>query len=117
MTVVAPPTRTLPRGAGRRQLRVAHVVTQFTAGGGGITLRSALALDPERYSSTIFAPEEGGSLIGRAEAQGIEVVRLRHMATGRGIYPWADIPAIRELSAHLVAGRFDVVHTLSLIHI
>jgi glycosyltransferase involved in cell wall biosynthesis len=95
-----------------RQLRVAHVVTKFTAGAGGIALRGALGLDPERYSSTILTAD-GGSLIGVAEEAGLEVVRLRHMSPGRGVYPHADSQGFRELVAHLAGGRFDLVHTHS----
>ena len=91
---------------------MAQVVTTLSAGAGGITLRGALALDPDRYSTTILA-SEGGSLFERAEAAGLRVVPLRHMATGRGIYPWVDVHAFRELSSQLAAGKFDVVHTHS----
>jgi glycosyltransferase involved in cell wall biosynthesis len=72
-------------------------------------LRQAMALD-ERYSSTILAPENG-SLFDRAEAEGLEVIRLREMGRGRRVYPWADFRALRELGEHLRAGEFDVVHT------
>ena len=96
----------------RRPLRVAQIVTGLSAGAGGITLRGALGLDPDRYSTTIFAAE-GGSLIRRAHEAGIEVVTLRHMAVGRGIYPWVDAPGYRELLEELEAGRFDLVHTHS----
>jgi glycosyltransferase involved in cell wall biosynthesis len=95
-----------------RPVHVAHVVTKFTAGAGGIALRGALGLDPERYASTILTAE-GGSLIGEAETAGLEVVRLRHMAPGRGIYPGADARGFRELVEHLEHGRFDLVHTHS----
>jgi glycosyltransferase involved in cell wall biosynthesis len=95
-----------------RRVRVAQIVTKLTAGAGGVTLRGALALEPDRYSTTIFAAE-GGSLIERAEAAGLTVVIVPHLATGRGIYPWGDINAFRELSSQLAAGRFDLVHTNS----
>jgi glycosyltransferase involved in cell wall biosynthesis len=93
-------------------LRVAQVVTKLTAGAGGITLRGAAALDPNRYWTTIFTAE-GGSLIGAAAASGIEVVQLRHMTRGRGAYPGADLRGFRELVGLLRAGGFDVVHTHS----
>jgi glycosyltransferase involved in cell wall biosynthesis len=41
------------------------------------------------------------------------VVSLRHMAPQRRIYPWIDVQALRELTHHLAAGEFDVVHTHS----
>lgn len=115
MTVAAPSrteaarTAALPRA---RPIRVAQVVTKFTAGAGGVALRGALALDPERYRTTIFAAE-GGSLTQRAEDAGLEVVVVPHLARGRGIYPWRDARALRELTARLDAGRFDLVHTNS----
>jgi glycosyltransferase involved in cell wall biosynthesis len=92
-----------------RQLRVAHVTANFADGSGGITLREALALDG-RYASTILAPADG-TLFGRAEDAGLEVVRLEKMGRGRRVYPWADVEAHRELAEHLRAGRFDIVHT------
>jgi glycosyltransferase involved in cell wall biosynthesis len=93
-----------------RRLRVAHINANFADGSGGITLREALALDQERYSSIIIAPEDG-SLFDRAEEAGVEVIRLRRMRRGRRVYPWADAEALRELSAHLHEGKFDLVHT------
>jgi glycosyltransferase involved in cell wall biosynthesis len=92
------------------RLRVAHVTANFADGSGGITLREALALDPGRFSSTIIAPADG-TLFGRAEAAGLEVVRLQRMGRGRRVYPWADVEALRELEQHLHAGRYGVVHT------
>ncbi len=93
-----------------RRLRVAHVNANFAAGSGGITLREALALDQDRYSSTILAPGNG-SLFERAEGAGLNVVRLQRMGGGRRIYPGADLEAVRELTAQLRAGGFDLVHT------
>jgi glycosyltransferase involved in cell wall biosynthesis len=104
-------SRTLSTSS-RRPLRVAQIVTGLSAGAGGITLRGALGLDPNCYSTTIFAAE-GGSLIRRANEAGIGVVTLRHMAIGRGLYPWVDAPGYRELVQQLEAGRFDLVHTHS----
>jgi len=100
-----------PRPAAQ-PLRVAQVITGLSAGAGGITLRGALALDRELYSTTILAAE-GGTLIDRAEDAGLEVIRLRHMSTGRGVYPWNDGRAFREVASHLAAGDFDLVHTHS----
>jgi glycosyltransferase involved in cell wall biosynthesis len=100
----APPTR------GARRIRVAHVNANFADGSGGITLREALALDRDRYVSTIIAPEDG-SLFDRTEEAGLEVVKLRRMGRGRRIYPWADRQALGELVGVLEAGEYDVVHT------
>jgi len=114
MSVTAAPARNgrTRVAAPSRRLRVAQVVTKFTAGAGGVTLLGALALDPDRYSTTIFAAD-GGSLTERAEAAGLPVVVVPSLATGRGIYPRGDITAFRELSSQLAAGRFDLVHTNS----
>jgi glycosyltransferase involved in cell wall biosynthesis len=96
--------------AGR--IRVANVITGMRAGAGGITLRGALALDPDLYTTTILAAE-GGTLIDRAEEAGLEVIELRHMSIGRGVYPWTDSRAFREIATHLEARGFDLVHTHS----
>jgi glycosyltransferase involved in cell wall biosynthesis len=93
-----------------RRLRVAQIVTNFTAGGGGVVLRDTLALDPDRFQCTIFAPE-GGSLIEPAEEAGLEVIRLQHFQGGRRVYPWLDVTAYREIAAHLEARAYDLVHT------
>src|SRR5919202_3341508 len=110
MTATVPSLDTRPRTSRpTRQLRVAHITANFADGSGGITLREALALDG-RYASTILAPENG-TLFDRAEAAGLQVIRLRKMGRGRRVYPWADVEALRELEDHLRAGAFDIVHT------
>jgi glycosyltransferase involved in cell wall biosynthesis len=106
---ISSPDTTARRSPPVRPLRVAHITANFADGSGGITLREALALD-DRFSSTILAPEDG-SLFDRAEEAGLQVVRLRKMGRGRRVYPWADVEAVRELTEHLRAGGFDVVHT------
>jgi glycosyltransferase involved in cell wall biosynthesis len=93
-----------------RAVRVAHVNANFADGSGGIMLREALAVDSDRYVTTILAPGDG-RLFARAERQGARIVPLRHMSGGRRIYPWADRTALRELCEKLRAGRYDVVHT------
>ena len=55
------------------RLRVAQVVTRFMAGAGGVALRGALALDPERYE-IVFFTGEGSDLVMKARAAGHEVV-------------------------------------------
>jgi glycosyltransferase involved in cell wall biosynthesis len=99
-----------PFAAPDRPLRVAQVVTKFTAGAGGITLRGALGLDPERFAVTILAAG-GGSFGPRATAAGMELISLRHMAPD--LNPWTDARGLRELTAQLAAGSFDLVHTHS----
>jgi glycosyltransferase involved in cell wall biosynthesis len=110
-TAIRRPAATRVQVPGRR-IRVAQIVTKFTAGAGGVTLRGALALDQDRYSTTVFAAD-GGSLIEPAKEAGLEVVVVPQLAGGRGIYPWVDLRAMRQLSAHLAAGDFDLVHTNS----
>lgn len=107
MTAVAlaAPSRA-PRTA---SLRVAHVNANFFAGAGGIMLREALALTAQGCSSTILAPH-GGTLLPRAEDAGLEIVRLDALRGGRHVAV-SEVAALRELTAHLRAGRFDVVHT------
>jgi glycosyltransferase involved in cell wall biosynthesis len=95
-----------------RPVRVAQIVTKLTAGAGGITLRGAAALDPREYRTTILTAGES-SLITAAEAAGLQVIRLQHMARGRGLYPSTDVRGMRELVDHLRAGGFDLVHTHS----
>jgi glycosyltransferase involved in cell wall biosynthesis len=117
VSVISPTTSPWARseastGTGGRPFRVAQVVTRFTAGAGGIALRGALALDRERFSTVVLSAD-GGSLLGSAEDAGLEVIRLRHMAGGRGIYPWRDARGVEELSEHLAALEVDLVHTHS----
>ena len=108
--VSAPPAPSAVDVAAVGRLRVAHVNANFCAGSGGITLREAQAVDPTRFAATILAPADG-ALFDRAEEAGLGVVRLRHMGGGRHVYPWKDVEALRELTEHLRAGRFDVLHT------
>lgn len=95
---------------GGSRIGVALVVTRFIAGAGGVALRGALALDPERFSVTILAGKDGNLLDDAAKA-GFEVVPLQHMRPE--ISPREDVAALREVAAHLDAGRYDVVHTHS----
>jgi glycosyltransferase involved in cell wall biosynthesis len=92
------------------RVRVAQVVTRFMAGAGGVALRGALALDPDRYE-IVFVAGSGDRLVLEARAAGIEVVimdRLHHE-----ISPAADRRVLADLTAYLQAERFDVVHTHS----
>jgi glycosyltransferase involved in cell wall biosynthesis len=86
------------------------VVTRFIAGAGGVALRGAMALDPNRYSVTILSAP-GGPLLAEAEKAGFEVVRLRHMVPTLSLR--TDPQALRELTGELRNGRFDIVHTHS----
>jgi glycosyltransferase involved in cell wall biosynthesis len=112
-TTTVRPRQSIARLKAREQpVRVAQIVTKFTAGAGGVTLRGALALDPDRYSTTVFTAE-GGSYVEQAEEAGLSVVVVPHLAKGRGVYPWVDVRAFRELSSQLGRGEFDLVHTNS----
>jgi glycosyltransferase involved in cell wall biosynthesis len=91
-------------------LRVGLVVTRFIAGAGGVALRGAMALDPDKYSVTILSAD-GGSLLPQAEKAGFEVVRLRHMRPEISLRE--DPNALRELVDELRKRRFDIVHTHS----
>ena len=91
-------------------VRVAQVVTRFIAGAGGVALRGALALDPERFAVTILAGE-GGPLFAEAERAGLRVVRLRHMRPA--LLPLEDWRALAELRELLAEGSFELVHTHS----
>jgi len=109
--VTATAFATAPRAAARaRPLRIAHVNANFFAGAGGIMLREALAVDRDEFPSTILAPGDG-ILFTRAENAGLDVVRLQRMGAGRRVSPTSELNALRELSAKLRAGQFDLVHT------
>src|SRR5215208_6074245 len=112
MTVVSfrSATAGVPWAPGHRPLRIAHVNANFAGGSGGIMLREALAVDPDRHTTTVIAPGDG-PLFAQAERQGVRVVRLRRMGGGRHVYPWADGDALRELCEVLHAGEYDLVHT------
>ena len=90
--------------------RVAQVITRFIAGAGGVALRGAMALDPDKYSVTILSAP-GGPLLSEAEKAGFDVVRLRHMRPEINLRE--DAKALRELMGELRSGQFDVVHTHS----
>ena len=90
--------------------RVAQVITRFIAGAGGVALRGAMALDPDRYSVAILSAD-GGPLLAEAEKAGFEVIRLRHMRPELSLRE--DPRALQELMAELRNGRFDIVHTHS----
>ncbi len=92
------------------RIRVAQVVTRFIAGAGGVALRGALNLDPERYEVTVISAP-GGRLLGIAEQAGIRVTRLRHMAPD--ISPREDLNGLKELTQIIGEGRYQVVHTHS----
>jgi glycosyltransferase involved in cell wall biosynthesis len=91
------------------RVRVAQVVTRFMAGAGGVALRGALALDPERYEIVFVTGEGDDGLVEKARAAGHEVVLLPHLRSE--IAPLDDRRALADLRACL--SGFDVVHTHS----
>jgi glycosyltransferase involved in cell wall biosynthesis len=92
------------------RLRVAQIVTRFTAGAGGVALRGTLALDPGRYE-VVFITGSGDRLIRTARAAGFAVVIMERLRSE--IAPADDWRALAELKTFLGAGQFDVVHTHS----
>ena len=58
------------------RLRVAQIVTRFMAGAGGVALRGAQALDPDRYE-VVFVIGSGDRLIQEAQAVGFDVVVMK----------------------------------------
>lgn len=92
------------------RLRVALVITRFMAGAGGVALRGALALDPDRYDVSILAGE-GSRLVDEARDAGLSVVLLDEL--GSTISPLHDLRTLDDLTVRLRFGRFDVVHTHS----
>lgn len=92
------------------RIRVAQVITRFMAGAGGVALRGALALDPSRYDVT-FVIGSGNRLIDQARAADFKVEVVDSLRSE--IAPLADLAALRDLTALLAAGHFDIVHTHS----
>lgn len=92
------------------RIEVAQIVTRFIAGAGGVALRGALSLDPDRYHVTIITGE-GDVLLEQAEAAGM-TVRLEP-ALVSPIAPRSDLTALRSLTEICLTDRFDVVHTHS----
>jgi glycosyltransferase involved in cell wall biosynthesis len=99
---------------------VAVVVTRLQAGAGGVALRGAVALDPERYEATIIAGDTDGTadsdgsgdrLLVHAVAAGLRVVSLPELVSP--ISPRQDTRGLRLLTAHLADAGYDVVHTHS----
>jgi glycosyltransferase involved in cell wall biosynthesis len=99
---------------------VAVVVTRLQAGAGGVALRGALGLDPQRYDVTIIAGDTDGTadsdgsgdrLLTRAADAGLRVVSLPELVSP--IAPRQDSRALRLLTEHLAAVGYDVVHTHS----
>jgi len=92
------------------KLRVAQIVTRFMAGAGGVALRGALALDPDRYQ-IVFVIGSGDALVQDAQLAGFDVVTVDHLRSELSVTD--DRRALRELRRVVTDGHFDVVHTHS----
>lgn len=92
------------------RIEVAQIVTRFIAGAGGVALRGALHLDPERYRVT-FVTGEGGPLADRARDAGMRVILEPSLVSP--IAPRSDATALSRLTAICRQESFDVVHTHS----
>lgn len=93
-----------------QRIEVAQVVTRCIAGAGGVALRGALHLDPDRYRIT-FVTGQGGPLTDRAEEAGMRVIL--EPALVPEISPRQDQLALRRLTRLMCDEGFDVVHTHS----
>lgn len=91
------------------RVKVSVIVTRFMAGAGGVALRGALALDPERYEISFVTG--GGRLTDDARALGFDVTVMPDMVPN--LSPRHDLHALRLLTELLMARRPDVVHTHS----
>lgn len=91
-------------------LHVAQIVTRCIAGAGGVALRGALHLDPDRYRVTLVTGE-GGPLTDRAAEAGIQVLLEPSLVSP--ISPLDDSRAFWKLRQICEREAFDVVHTHS----
>ena len=96
------------------------MITRLQAGAGGVALRGAQALDPERYEVTIVAGDcgagadsdgSGDSMLARATAAGLTVVSVPELVSP--ISPGNDRRALRRLTELMAREGYEVVHTHS----
>ena len=92
----------------RGPLRVVTLITRLEGGAGVLTLRGAMALDPERFRVTIVTGS-GNHLLDQAAAAGLEVIMEPALRTP--IDPRSDLRALHALSVLLRRRSFDVAHT------
>lgn len=92
------------------KIEVAQIVTRCIAGAGGVALRGATHLDPQRYHVTLVTGE-GGPLTDTARDAGIDVVIEPSLVAP--ISPRDDARALRRLTQLCRERDFDVVHTHS----
>jgi len=85
------------------------VINRFSGGPGTVALNGALGLDRVLYDSTIVTGYAADDLTPVATKEGLDVVHVRSL-TPR-FAPRDDVAALRDLTAVLAEGKFDVVHT------
>ncbi|MGN6780185.1 MAG: glycosyltransferase [Marmoricola sp.] len=92
------------------RVEVAQVVTRCIAGAGGVAVRGALQLDPDRYRVTLVTGQ-GGPLTERARDAGMDVVIEPSLVAP--LSPFEDAKALAHLTRLFRERSFDVVHTHS----
>jgi hypothetical protein len=85
---------------------VAHIVTRCIAGAGGVAVRGAVSIDPQRYSGTLVTGS-GGPLLDEARSHGVEVVVIPELVSP--ISPRQDTIALARLIRVLRERDIDVV--------
>ncbi|MEO7131874.1 MAG: glycosyltransferase [Dermatophilaceae bacterium] len=90
---------------------MAHIVTRCIAGAGGVVVRGAIGLDPERYASILVTGTSTGPLLDEARRHGVEVCVLESLRSP--ISPRDDVHALEGLRRLLRERQIDVVHTHS----
>lgn len=92
------------------RIEVAQIVTRFIAGAGGVALRGAMSLDPDRFHVTVVTGE-GDDLLEIARDAGMDVVIEPSLVSP--VSPRQDQLALRRLTGLCRTLNFDVVHTHS----
>lgn len=96
-------------------MKIAHVITRLIVGGAQEnTVATCIGLRRLGYDCDLYiGPQTGpeGSLAETARAAGVPLIVLDELR--RSPNPWLDVAAAAVLRRHLVAGRYDIVHTHS----
>ena len=91
-------------------VNVAHIVTRCIAGAGGVAVRGAVSIEPQRYHGTLVTGS-GGPLLDEARSHGVEVVVIPELVSQ--ISPRQDAIALARIIRVLRERHVDVVHTHS----
>jgi glycosyltransferase involved in cell wall biosynthesis len=91
-------------------VNVAHIVTRCIAGAGGVAVRGAISIDPQRYRGTLVTGS-GGPLLDEARSHGVDVVVIPELVSP--ISPRQDAIALARIIRVLRERHVDVVHTHS----